>query len=283
MKSRSMRWLKKIFWEIFKNIFQVFLFIGLVVGASLYAANELRKSLPQAQDLRSCFKTKMYHLDFCPGSSSYLTLGKISSYLPAAIVSSEDGNFYNHRGFAWDSLKEAARQAIETGVMKRGGSTISQQLAKNLFLTSEKTYLRKLKEALITIEIERTLSKNEILESYLNVVEFGREIYGVKSAAKIYFDKDPKDLDVVESVFLAMVLPNPKKYSRSFYAKQLTPYARTRMSQLIEDLYRQKRISDFDYLSALHRMETFLTVEDVEADPDQSDIPPLDIEVPQPE
>lgn len=252
-------------------IFQVFAFCALIGGGVYWSLLEFQKSLPRPESFKSCFVTSMHSVYLCPGSKDYVPLNKISSFLPAAIVSSEDGGFYSHKGFAWDALQDAARKAIETGRMKRGGSTITQQLAKNLFLSSEKTYFRKIREALITIEMERSLSKNDILELYLNVVEFGKNIYGVKAAAKAYFDKSPADLDVVESCFLAMILPNPVKYARSFYSKQLTPYAKSRMNQLIEDLYRMQKITDFDYLSSLHRMDTFLTADDVDGSAPESE------------
>src|SRR5690606_8894123 len=106
-----------------------------------------------------------------------------------------------------------------------------------------RTFIRKGLEAIITDRIESTLSKKEILEKYLNVIEFGKGIFGIKAAANYYFKKPASDLDVVESAFLAMVLPNPIKYSHAFYQKELTPFAKTRMNRIVDDMYRYHRIN----------------------------------------
>ncbi len=158
---------------------------------------------------------------------NYVPLRQISQYLQKTIILTEDSNFWNHKGFDWESIEKNARDGLASGVFKRGGSTISQQLAKNLFLSKDRTFIRKGLEAVITDRIEHTLTKKEILERYLNVVEFGKNIYGVKAAAKYYFQKSPAELSVVESAFLAMVLPNPIKYSQSYYRKELTPFAKS--------------------------------------------------------
>ncbi len=151
----------------------------------------------------------------------------------------------------------AFKENLQKKTFKRGGSTITQQLAKNMFLTPEKTIIRKVKEALITRELERTLTKNEILERYLNLVEFGENIYGIKSAAQYYFKKQPSQLTVLESAFLAILLPNPKKNSASFRKKELTPYARQRIRQTIERMFLLDRISFEAYTLAKLNMAAF--------------------------
>ncbi|RYZ64275.1 MAG: hypothetical protein EOP09_16205, partial [Proteobacteria bacterium] len=106
-------------------------------------------------------------------------------------------------------------------------------------------------------KIEKTLTKKEILERYLNVVEFGNEVYGVKQAATFYFKKSPANLNVVESAFLAMVLPNPKKYSQSYFKKELTPFAHKRLQKIAGDMHRYGRINDEEFDLALNQIAGF--------------------------
>jgi monofunctional biosynthetic peptidoglycan transglycosylase len=163
----------------------------------------------------------------------WVPLEKISPNLQRAVLAGEDTNFATHHGFdfdaiqkAWDqgqkdAAKEATREAAKEGgddqssifpdfsAFKRGGSTISQQLAKNLYLTSERSITRKLREAVITYFMERTLSKRRILEIYLNVIEWGDGIYGAEAAAQTYFHKPASALTANEAAFLSGMIPSP--------------------------------------------------------------------------
>lgn len=229
----------------------------LFLGALLWGIQQGLKEFPSNDQIRSCLITKMYKVSLCPTEKSYSPLSQISPVLQKAIILSEDSLFWDHQGFDWKSIEENFKEGLKTGKFKRGGSTISQQLAKNMYLTQERTFLRKAKEAIITMKIEKALSKKEILERYLNVVEFGKDIYGIQAAASFYFDKKPKDLDLAESAFLAMLLPNPKKYSQSFRKRQLTPFARNRMEQIIENMFNFKRVEESEYLFALQKLDSF--------------------------
>lgn len=213
--------------------------------------------LPSEKEIRGCITTTMFEVELCPKSTNYVKLKNISPYLKKAILLTEDSLFYEHKGFDWDSIKRNYEENKKAGKYKRGGSTITQQLAKNMFLSSDRTLIRKGLEALITMKIEKTISKNEIYEKYLNVVEFGKNIYGVKQASYHYFKKSPGQLNVVESSFLAMLLPSPKKYSASFYKKELTPFASQRIQQIINNMYQYKRINDQEYEQALLDLESF--------------------------
>lgn len=213
--------------------------------------------LPSENDIRGCITTTMFKVELCNKSSNYTKLKNVSPYLKKAILLTEDSLFYEHKGFDWDSIQRNYEANKKAGKYKRGGSTITQQLAKNMFLNSDKTLTRKVLEALITMKIERTISKNEIYEKYLNIVEFGKNIYGIKQASYHYFKKSPSQLNVVESSFLAMLLPNPKKYSASFYKKELTPFANQRIQQIINNMYQYKRITPDEYHQALLDMELF--------------------------
>ncbi|AHZ85788.1 monofunctional biosynthetic peptidoglycan transglycosylase [Bdellovibrio bacteriovorus] len=226
---------------------KLFFFLLGVLTLMGVAAGSLWAWLPSDKDIRGCMVTKMYQVELCPGSKNYVPLKQIAPILQKTIILTEDSNFYNHKGFDWDAIEKNAKEGWETGVFKRGGSTITQQLAKNMFLNKDRTFIRKGLEAIITDRIEHTLTKKEILERYLNVVEFGKDIYGVKAAAKYYFKKSPAELTVVESAFLAMVLPNPVKYSQSYYRKELTPFARKRLGRIVDDLFQYHRISQEEY------------------------------------
>jgi monofunctional biosynthetic peptidoglycan transglycosylase len=128
-----------------------------------------------------------------------------------------------------------------------------------MFLYKDKTLIRKGLEALITQKIEKTLTKKEILERYLNVVEFGKNIYGVKKAASFYFKKTPAQLNIVESAFLAMVLPNPTKYSQSYFRKELTPFATKRLKRIVGDMLRYGRINQEEYEVASSQIPSFFS------------------------
>lgn len=235
----------------------IFILFFALIGA---ACGFFMVNIPSEETIKGCFKTSMYGVDLCPtDNKSYVKLKNISSKLQRAIVQTEDSSFYQHQGFDEDGLTRCYEKLKETHKITCGGSTITQQLAKNLFLYKDKTFYRKGLEALITIKIEKTLNKKEILERYLNVVQFGKDIYGVKQAAQFYFKKHPSELDVVESAFLAMVLPNPEKYSKSYFRKDLTKFARKRISGIITDMHRYKSLSDDEYFSAMGKLEYFLT------------------------
>jgi len=150
----------------------------------------------------------------------------ISKRLQWAIIASEDGKFFEHNGFDYDQFQDAFRTAFVLKKKKiRGASTITQQLVKNLYLDREKSVARKAKEFIFSLVLENHVEKKKILETYLNIIEYGKNIYGIKSASNYYFRKNPSQLTARESAFLAMLLPSPIKYARSFQNKRLTPFA----------------------------------------------------------
>ncbi|MCC7403454.1 MAG: transglycosylase domain-containing protein [Bdellovibrionales bacterium] len=214
-------------------------------------------TLPDVRQLKGCMTASMHQVELCPGKGSYVSLSNISPYLVNAVVVSEDGGFYSHNGFDWFEIRESFSTNLKRGRLARGGSTITQQLAKNAFLDGEKSLVRKIREALLTHSIESTLSKNEILERYLNVVEFGPDIYGIKRAAAYYFDKSPAQLNILESAFLAFLLPNPKAHHRYFERGTLTDYARQRILSICLRLFRFGKIQKTDLEIANFRVLDF--------------------------
>ena len=191
----------------------VLFFIGVQV---------FRWMIPDVTTMHGCIRTTMFEVDLCDKNSNYVKLGNISQHLQNVVIASEDAAFYSHKGFDWHEIQNSFQENLESGETKRGGSTITQQLAKNVFLSKEKSYWRKIKEAYLTYQIEKNFSKKEILEKYLNVVEFAPNIYGAKAASEHYFKKSPANLNVLEASFLAFLLPNPKSHSSSFAKGQLT-------------------------------------------------------------
>ncbi len=142
----------------------------------------------------------------------WVPLSQISPYLQRAVVAAEDASFFAHEGFDWEGIKDAALYNLEVGEFKRGGSTITQQLAKNLYLSSERSLLRKAREALITRSLEQHLTKERILELYLNVAEWGQGVFGAEAAARHHFGKSAHDLTLEEAALLAAILPSPRRY-----------------------------------------------------------------------
>lgn len=147
-----------------------------------------------------------------PRQWTWVPLARISSHLQRAVIAAEDASFFIHEGFDWEGIRDAALHNLEAGEMKRGGSTITQQLAKNLYLSSERSLLRKAREALITRSLEHRLTKERILELYLNVAEWGRGVYGAEAAARHHFGKSADELTVDEAAWLAAILPSPQRY-----------------------------------------------------------------------
>lgn len=146
---------------------------------------------------------------------------RISINLKRAVVAAEDAKFLAHEGFDWEGIETAMEKNLKKGKVVAGGSTISQQLAKNLFLSSSRNPLRKAQEAAITVMIEALWSKRRILEVYLNVIEWGNGIYGAEAAARRYFKASAASLGPDESALLAAMIPNPRYYETHRAARGL--------------------------------------------------------------
>lgn len=154
-------------------------------------------------------------------SQSWVASDKIAKSAKQAAIASEDARFTMHNGFDMKSIELALKANEKAGAVSMGGSTISQQLAKNLFLTSHRSYIRKAEEAVITVMIEKMWDKQRILTVYLNVAEFGEGIYGIEAAAQHYYNKTAQNLSREESALLISMLPNPKYYQKNRSAKRL--------------------------------------------------------------
>ena len=162
---------------------------------------------------------------------------RISSNLKRAVVVAEDSKFVIHEGFDWDGIQKAYEKNMKKGRVVAGGSTISQQLAKNLFLSTQRTPWRKLQEAVITLMLEKMMSKRRILEIYLNVIEWGNGVFGAEAAARHYYGTSAANLSAWQSAKLAAMIPNPRYYddhrnARGLARRTATIAARMRLAAL---------------------------------------------------
>lgn len=237
---------------LYALLFVIFATITLA-GLGYYAY----KTLPDISQLKGCLTSSMNQVRLCPQNPNYVSLSQIADVAENAIVLSEDAAFYGHDGFDWFEIKQSIERNLEEGGFARGGSTITQQLAKNVFLEADKNLIRKFKEAILAHQMEEAFSKNLILERYLNVVEFGPNIYGIKQAASYYFNKHPRSLNALEGAFLAFLLPNPKGYHQSFKNRQLTDFARKRVLHILYLLSHYKRISANTYEASKQLVDLF--------------------------
>jgi monofunctional glycosyltransferase len=146
---------------------------------------------------------------------------RISPNLKRALIAAEDAKFVDHEGFDWEGIQKAYEKNLKKGKVVAGGSTISQQLAKNLFLSTKRTPWRKAEEAMITVMLESTMSKRRIFEIYLNVIEWGNGIFGAEAAAKYYYHTSAKNLSANQAATLAAMVPNPRYYDKHRQAKGL--------------------------------------------------------------
>lgn len=170
-----------------------------------------------------------------------------------SIVMSEDSGFFEHSGLNVDAMIDSLAENIKERRLAYGASTITQQVVKNLFLTQEKSFLRKLKEIIITRSLEKRFSKNQILELYLNLAEFGPDLYGVRAAATRYFGKTPSEINAAEGAFLALMLPSPRRnHYAIFQNKNLTSARRHKIHRVLNDLLYNEYISEEQYRKYRH-------------------------------
>jgi monofunctional biosynthetic peptidoglycan transglycosylase len=163
-------------------------------------------------------------------SHHWLPYARISSNLKRAVVAAEDARFLEHGGLDWDAIERAIEKNQKRGRVVAGASTITQQLAKNLFLSGERAWSRKAQEAIIAWMLEATLSKRRILELYLNIAEWGEGVFGAQAAARHHFGVDASALNARQAAWLAAVLPSPRRYARGF----TTPYLERQVSVILK-------------------------------------------------
>jgi hypothetical protein len=192
-----------------------------------------------------------------PSNPFFVPLASMPPLLVRSVLLSEDAGFYGHQGFEFSSLVEYLLKNREEGELVRGGSTLTQQLAKNLFLSREKSYARKLREALATVALEAQLGKERLLEIYLNTIEWGPDIYGVGEAARHYFAKPVQELTTLESAFLATIIPNPVRYHAYCRRGELSEAWTARVATLLAKLHDTGDLTDEAWTAAGREMLVF--------------------------
>jgi monofunctional biosynthetic peptidoglycan transglycosylase len=206
MLKRDTRWL------ILLSSFLIFLLAAYLLMmpdlSKLKKGNPKKTAFMEYREKKAREKGEKYRVH-----QIWIPFSKISPYLVKAVLIAEDDKFWKHEGFDFEAIQKAIEKDIQAKKFKFGGSTVTQQLAKNLYLSPEKSFIRKIGEALITWRMEKVFSKRRILELYLNVVEWGDGIFGVEAASRHYYGKPSSELAPEEAARLASVLPNPRKYN----------------------------------------------------------------------
>ncbi len=179
-----------------------------------------------------------------PGTPGWTPLAQVSPYLVQAVLAHEDAGFFDHGGFSAADIRAALVQNIEAGRYRFGASTITMQLARNLYLDREKTLARKIQEVLLTWYLETALDKREILELYLNIVDYGPDLVGVRRGAQHYFGRDPARLTPAQAAFLACILPAPHRYHRHVQAGEMPPSLASEMEELLRQMARRGSLSE---------------------------------------
>ncbi len=185
-----------------------------------------------------------------PNSDRWTPIDEVPPLLPIALMASEDNGFFRHRGVSMLHLRQSLITNLQQGRFVRGASTLTMQLARNLFLHRRKVLTRKLEEFVVTWLLEREFEKRDLLALYLNVVEFGPEIFGIGDAARHYFDKAPADLTPVEIAFLVRLLPGPRRYYAQFKKRRVEGYYQGWMQSLLDLLLEHGQLTPEEHAAA---------------------------------
>ena len=225
-----------------------------------YAPAELnpeRFRTPWVRDVKGA-DGSMMPIETGPGTDTWVSYENISRNMEIAVQVCEDGGFHRHRGFDFRAMEKAIKDNVRAGRFLRGASTISMQLAKNLYLGKEKTLSRKIEEAVLTMLLEQELSKQQILELYLNVIEFGPGIYGIEPASRHYFNQPASELTLSQALYLASILPDP---TRPHFAPDgsLSPSWASYIERLIHIAHKVKLITEEERDRALEERVAFRT------------------------
>ena len=230
--------------------------MGIFAALIIYILHAILTT-PSISNIKNCPETYLHKIKLCTENPNYINLNEAADSILQAIIVSEDIHFYQHHGFDYREILNSAEKDLWQMHFARGASTISQQVVKNIFFSDKKSIHRKIQEAWLTILLEKNLSKVQILEKYINLIELGPNVFGLKQAADIYFHKKPKDLTFLESAYLAHLLPNPKVYSKSIGTQKLTPFNRIHVLLICKKLWQYGYISAAQYLAAQRQLDDF--------------------------
>lgn len=229
------------------------LFSVLILGSALFFYIIIPQDEIKELQNKYVINSKTGYLMQKKRPDDWVDIKKINKKALNAIVVSEDWFFYRHFGIDLSQIKEAFSERFWMGKPLRGASTITQQLVKNLFLSNEKKIIRKIEEMVLAIYAETVLSKSRILEIYVNIINYGENIYGIKQASEFYFQRMPSEIGAKEGAFLAMLLPSPANYSQSFRNKALSDYAEKTINKILEKMVMGKYLTQEEKNSELSR------------------------------
>ena len=240
---------------------------GFVLGAITFFALYQLIDIPDPNADFQTQTTNVYYSDgkhrigtFATQDRENVTLDKVSKDMQAAVIAAEDRTFYSNRGIDIRGIIRAARNNAQSGAITGGGSTITQQYVKILYLSQDQSYIRKIREAILSIKIHNQLSKQEILEGYLNTIYFGNGAYGVQVASRTYFDKPASQLDVKESAALATILNQPSYYDP--YSDNGKQQMLPRYEYVIDGMVKSGAVSAADGNAAKGDLPTFAKQKD---------------------
>ena len=224
------------------------IFISIIIVFSFYVYAFITPKFSIADSNNITFYDKNGNNIFINSNQkNYVELDEISDNVKKSIISVEDKNFYNHKGFDYLRIIKAIIINITSGKIKQGASTISQQYVKNLYLTFDKTWKRKIEEAFLTIELETHYSKDDILEGYLNTIDFGAGNYGIKQASKYYFNKNPNELSIEEATILVGIPKSPSYYNPLLNYENAKKRQKDVLNSLYNNGYIEKKEIDIIY------------------------------------
>lgn len=186
-----------------------------------------------------------------PKETGWTEIHNVSEHLLNSIITSEDARFYQHHGLDFTEIKKSIDKNIRQGRIARGASTITQQVVKMAFLTREKSFIRKAREAVGAMLLEFTLEKDEILEWYVNLAEFGDGIYGIAAASDHYFSAKPSQITIQQAIHLALILPNPRIWSTGLRNRDLTDFGHEQYSQIAGNLRQIGYITEDQWINVL--------------------------------
>lgn len=203
-----------------------------------------------------------------PTNPDFAPLDQISPYLLKSIQSSEDFGFYKHHGFIPHEFRTALVNNLKHEKFVQGASSITMQMVKNVLLFREKTLARKLQELFLTWHVENTLDKDRIFEIYLNVIEFGPDLYGIGPASRYYFGKAPKDLNPKEAAFFSSILPDPKGRSAQYCSNALTKWSTTKIEHILQNMRHRDQLTQEEFDKAMATPFSFYKPDDSESEED---------------
>ncbi len=193
---------------------------------------------------------KTYRFWVGGGSENWVSLDEISVYMVNGIITTEDGSFFTHKGTSSMQVIRSMVANLAAGSFRRGASTITMQLVKNVFLNRKKTISRKLQELVLTWWVEQNVSKERILSLYFNLIEFGPGIYGLKKASEHYFECLPSELTPWQAAYLLSIIPNPKKFYSMYEKKKVSPNWTERVRRILDAMYKKERLTEEEYQEA---------------------------------